>query len=86
MASKPVANTMMSHSYSLPPARMPFAVISSIASVGRRIDQQHVVLVEGLVVVGVERLALGAVGVPLGYQLLGHLTGSFTVLRILRLM
>ena len=62
-ASKPVANTMMSSGYSLPPARMPFSVISSIGPSVLRVDQQHVVLVEGLEVVGVERLALGAVGV-----------------------
>jgi hypothetical protein len=30
MASKPVATTIMSSGYSLPPARMPFGVISSI--------------------------------------------------------
>src|SRR3984957_12336603 len=30
IASKPVAKTMMSNSYSLPPARIPFSVISSI--------------------------------------------------------
>src|SRR5450631_96132 len=40
-------------------------------TVGFRIDQGYVGLVEGLVVVGVQRLALGAVGVALGNQLLG---------------
>ena len=40
-------------------------------AVGFCVDQLHVVLVEGLVVVGVQRLALGAVGVALGYQFFG---------------
>src|SRR5262249_38600236 len=41
------------------------------AAVGLGIDQKHVILVVGFVVVGVERLALGAIGVALGDQLFG---------------
>ena len=63
---------MMSNWYSLPPARMPFSVIPDW-SVRLVVHQQHVVLVEGLEVVGVQRLALGPVVVALRDQLLGHL-------------
>ena len=61
---------MMSSGYSLPPARMPFGVISSIGPSVLASTSSHVLLVERLEIVGVQRLALGAVGVSLGRQLL----------------
>ena len=67
MASKPVAKTMASTSYSAPPTREPLGVISSIG-VLRDVDQRHVVAVEGLVVVGVDAEALGAERVAFGHS------------------
>src|SRR5271165_3405632 len=56
------------------PATCPDALFGNFfnAAVGIGIDQKNVILVEGLVVVGVQRLALGAVGVAFGYQLFGY--------------
>ena len=59
IASKPVANTMASNSYSLPPVIRPFGVISSIGAFAD-VDQRDVVAVEGLEIIDVEADALGA--------------------------
>ena len=61
MASKPVAKTMTSSSYSAAVVRMPVGVIASMG-VSLMSTRRHVVAVERLVVVGVDRRALGAVG------------------------
>ena len=70
MASKPVAKTMLSSSYSAARVRTPRGVIASIG-VAAEIDQGDVVAVERLVVVGVDADALGAEGIVLGDERLG---------------
>ena len=56
-ASKPVAKTIMSSGYSLPPARMPCSADLLNRAVGLGIHQRHVILVEGFEVVGVQTAA-----------------------------
>ena len=71
MASKPVAKTMASTSYSRPLALTPRGVISSIGDLAD-VDQGDVGPVEGLVVADVDAQPLAADGV-LGRQQLGDL-------------
>ena len=72
MASKPVAKTMLSSSYSASAVRRP-CWRDRLDRHAPGIDQGHVVAVEGLVVAGVEAQALGADRVVAWREQLGDL-------------